>query len=85
MASDSAAASLPNPLPHPLDDPLRWYRKLLNWLLVPTLLGTLSMFCLPRLGGVDWPLVIGQITTLLVFVILVSIWRLLPRDEPDAL
>src|SRR5579864_1743711 len=81
----SAPVQLPGKLPHLLDDPLRFYRRLLNFLLVFMFLGVLAGCLLPRLGGQNWGLAIYQAFGALQFVVVVLVWRLLPRRAPAAI
>jgi hypothetical protein len=73
-------------LPHPLDDPLRFYRRLLGFLLVPSFIVLIvGSFLLPRLGGADWGVVLYQILQIFTFVLVTVVWRLLPRQVTTAI
>src|SRR5688572_21147221 len=78
--------SLPSRLPHPLDDPLRFYRRLLAFFMIPLFvamfIGTMAM---PRLGGQDWGLALDQAGAIMSFFVILTIWRLLPRRVTSAI
>jgi hypothetical protein len=86
-ASPSAVAdALPSRLPHPLDDPLRFYWRLLAFLMVPFAIAVfLGTMCMPRMGGQDWGLALDQAGTILWFFLIFAIWRLLPRQVTSAI
>jgi hypothetical protein len=70
---------LPSRLPHPLDDPLRFYRRLFSILLVPMFLALSFGLLLPRVGG---PLRFERLSSaesIVTFVLGLAVWRLLPR------
>jgi hypothetical protein len=81
----SPPVELPSRLPHPLDDPLRFYRRLLNILLVFMFIGLFLACLLPRIGGRDWGIALYQAEMTLNFVVILAIWRLLPRQAPSAI
>jgi hypothetical protein len=84
-AGVSPPVELPSRLPHPLDDPLRFYRRLLNILLVFMFIGLFLACLLPRMGGPDWGIALYQAEMILNFVVILAVWRLLPRQAPSAI
>jgi hypothetical protein len=76
---------LPSRLPHPLDDPLRFYRRLIGILLIPLILVAILGLCIPRIGGPDWGLVLDQAGTFFAAFLILAIWRLLPRRVTSAI
>jgi hypothetical protein len=74
----------PGRLPHPLDDPLRFYRRLLGFLLIPFFIVVILGLGIPRLGGPDWGLALDQALLVLTFVVALAVWRLLPRQATTA-
>src|SRR4051812_23664229 len=76
---------VPSRLPHPLDDPLLFFRRLLSILLIPWFIAVLLSFAIPRLGGPDWGLTLYLAEISFVFILAVAVWRLLPTQPTSAI